>query len=492
MKEFYVLGVDQSTQGTKAVLLNSKGEIVKKSYISHKQIITPEGWVCHNPEEIYKNVILACKNVITDKDICSEQILCMGISNQRETTVMWDKVTGKSLTDANVWQCNRASSICEKVTEVEEKIIYEKTGLKLSPLYPAAKMAWFLENVRNIKLQLAENKVTLGTIDSWLVYKLSKEKNIKTDISNASRTQLFNIHTLKWDEELCQIFGVNKEMLAEVVDSDSIFGYTDLEGVLDNVIPINAVLGDSHAALFAHNCVNKGDMKVTYGTGSSVMLNCGQYSIFSKHGLSTSICWKIKGNIMYCLEGNISYTGAVITWLKDELQLIDSASQSEKLALNANQDDTTYIVPAFTGLGAPYWNSEVKASITGMSRTTGKNEIVRAACDSIAYQISDILESLEQDIDNKILEIYVDGGPTKNNYIMQFQSDIADVLIQIPEIDELSLMGVSFLAGMTVGCWNKDIYNIIKYKKYVPQMKSSLRRTKKEGWKSAINMLILK
>jgi len=493
MNNFYVLSIDQSTQGTKAVILNDSGIIQARHDLPHKQIINENGWVSHDPEEIYENVIKTVKMVVEKAGIDKNRILCVGISNQRETTVVWDKKTGKPLCNAIVWQCNRAKDICERIKKAGyENCIAAKSGLKLSPYYPAGKMTWFMENVPDVDKKADDGDAAFGTIDSWLVYKLTKGKSYKTDYSNASRTQLLNLTTLKWDEQLCDIFGIPVKALPEISDSNSVFGETDFEGYLEKPIPICGVLGDSHGALFGHNCRKEGSIKVTYGTGSSVMLNTGNIPIFSKHGLSTSLAWVIDGKASYVLEGNINHTGAVISWLKDALGLIQSAKETAELSKRANPNDGTYLVPAFTGLGAPYWKSEAKAIIAGMSRSTGKAELVKAANESIAYQINDVILAMRKDTGLEISELCVDGGPTRDDYLMQFQSDISDADIKIPNIEELSATGAAFLAGMSANLYDDTVYNAISYRFYHSKMNSQVRNEKVDGWKAAVNMLLSK
>ena len=492
MDSFYVLGIDQSTQGTKAIIFDRFGAIQARYDLPHKQIIDEHGWVSHNPEEIYDNVIKTAKKVIETAGVDKNRICCLGISNQRETTVVWNRKTRRPLCDAIVWQCNRSKDICERIRMAGRgEHIAGKSGLQLSPYYPAGKMAWFMENIPEMARKAADGEAALGTIDSWLIYKLTKGKSYKTDYSNASRTQLFNLTTLQWDEELCDIFGIPIKALPEICDSNAVFGETDLEGYLEKPIPICGVLGDSHGALFGHNCRKEGTIKVTYGTGSSVMLNTGNVSVFSKHGLSTSLAWVIDGKASYVLEGNINYTGAVISWLKNDLGLIQSAKEASEWAKKANASDKTYLVPAFTGLGAPYWKSEVKAIITGMSRSTGKAELVRAAEECIAYQINDVISAMRRDTGLRIGELCVDGGPTRDDYLMQFQSDISDADIKIPNIEELSATGVAYLAGMSSGLYDHDaVYNAISYQIYHSKMDAKKRSEKIEGWNAAVHMLL--
>ena len=493
MSSFYILGIDQSTQGTKGVLADDQGHIVGRYDLPHRQIVNEKGWVSHDAEEFFQNSLAVCRGVVEKTGIDKRLIRCMGITNQRETTVAWSKATGKPLAHAIVWQCARATGVCEQIEKETHcgEDVYKRTGLTLSPYYPASKMAWLLQNDENVKTAAQTGDLAMGTVDSYLVYRFTKGASFRTDFSNASRTQLFNLDTLVWDEEICRIFGIPMNALPEVTDSDAVFGETDLDGYLETPIPICGVLGDSHGALFGHNCRQPGGIKTTYGTGSSVMLNIGDQFTLSKHGLSTSLAWKVNGKVSYVLEGNINYTGAVISWLKNDLELISSAGETERLARQANQNDGTYIIPAFSGLGAPWWKNDARAMIYGMSRSTRKKEIVKAACESIAYQIRDVVEAMRRDTGLRIGELCVDGGPTRNGYLMQFQSDIADASIKIPDAEELSVLGVIFLAGISAGYWKQDeMYASISYEHYCPKMEEELRKTKVDGWKEAIGKLL--
>lgn len=482
----YVLGIDQSTQGTKAILVDEDGKIIGRADRSHRQIIDENGWVSHDLDEIYKNVILSIKDVVEKTGIDKEDIAVMGISNQRETTALWDR-DGNALNYAIVWQCSRAKQIADKL-EKYGQMIREHTGLLLSPYFSAAKMAWLLQNT---DLTKKEGKICLGTIDSWLLYKLTRGKSFKTDYSNASRTQLFHIYDLKWDEKICELFEIPMEYLPTVCDSNSEFGKTDLEGFLEHEIPIYSVMGDSHAALFGQGCHKEGMIKTTYGTGSSIMMNTGKNGIHSNHGLVTSLAWGMDGKVDYVLEGNINYTGAVISWLQNDINLIKDAGETEKAALAANPDDETILVPAFSGLGAPYWNDNAKALLCGMSRTTKREEIIRAALDSIAFQIDAVLDAMEKDSKIKIEELRVDGGPTKNQYLMQFQSDLTDTVVSISKVEELSALGVVYMAGLAVGIFEKEkIFSEKERKNYYPEISKELRQKKKDRWKEAVELVM--
>lgn len=492
MKKF-IIGIDQSTQGTKALLFNEEGKLLQRTDLPHKQIVNDRGWVSHDPMEIYRSTIQAVKNLVEESKINKNEIIGVGISNQRETSLIWDKETGEPLDNAIVWQCSRATEICERVEKAgKAEFVRQRTGINLSPYFPASKLAWLLENIKEAKEKFESGKVCLGTVDSWLVYKLTKGASYKTDYSNASRTQLFNIIDLKWDQEVCDLFGINPNYLAEVCDSNSNFGETDFDGLLDNPIPINGVLGDSHAALFGQGCLQRGMIKTTYGTGSSIMMNIGDKPVLSSHGVVTSLAWGMSGKINYVLEGNINYAGAVITWLKDDMELITSAKETEKLAQEANPDDKLYLIPAFSGLGAPYWDSQATASITGITRTTGKAEIVRAGLESIAYQITDIIKAMSEDSGIKIEELRVDGGPTRNEYLMQFQSDMLNIAVQVPNEEELSGIGTAYATGLALGVYDYTIFEKMDRSKFSPKMKESLRNKKYQGWETAIKSVLSK
>ncbi len=484
----YILAIDQSTQGTKGLIFDEQGQLAARADLPHKQIINESGYVEHDPQEIWSNTVKVCANVIAKAGISGDEISAIGISNQRETSLMWDNVTGEPVMNAIVWQCARAEEICSRHEQAgEAQVIREKTGMPLSPYFPASKLQWIMENVPSARQLAKEGRLAAGTIDSWLVYRMTGKQMHKTDYSNASRTQLFNIHTLEWDEEICRSFDIPMDALPEVVMSDSVFGMTNLEGVLPKEVPITGVLGDSHGALFGQNCRKPGGIKATYGTGSSVMMNIGPEFIPSENGLVTSLAWGMNGEVSYVFEGNLNYTGAVITWLKDEVKLIDNPGETGPLAEQANPMDTTYFVPAFTGLGAPYWNPKAKGILTGITRTTGRNEIVKAAVDCIAYQITDLVKLMRKESGRAIDVLHVDGGPTANSYLMQFQADQADAKVVIPQLQELSGMGAAYCAGISVGLYDADtIFDGITHSAYTPLMDGAKRDALYEGWQDAI------
>jgi len=491
MSRQYIISIDQSTQGTKALLFDSSGSLIKRTDEAHEQIINEKGWVSHDPAEIYRKVIEVTARLLEESGIDKSKVAGVGISNQRETSLAWNRITGEPVGKAVVWQCARAADICDQLVCAgwAEKI-REKTGMELSPYFPASKIAWILKNVEGAKELADAGKLCHGTIDSWLVYKLTGGKSYKTDYSNASRTQLFNIFDLTWDDEICKVFGIDPANLATVCDSNADFGETDFEGVLPHKVPIHAVMGDSHGALFGQGCLKSGMIKSTYGTGSSIMMNIGDDPVLSTHGVVTSLAWSMDGRVNYVLEGNLNYTGAVITWLKNDLQMIGSPAETEELARQAASDDCLYLVPAFSGLGAPYWDSRATGMFTGMTRTTGRAEMVRASLECIAYQIQDVMEAMSKDAGVEISELRVDGGPTKNDYLMQFQSDIAGIVVQVPDTDELSGMGPAYAAGMALGLWDEGIFGKLDRRKYTPQMEKSLKQKKYDGWKQAVGKVL--
>jgi glycerol kinase len=494
MSDKYILSIDQSTSGTKALLFNQDGQLIARSDLPHDQLISEKGWVEHNPVQIYQNTLEVVKAVVTLAGIDKKDILGMGISNQRETAMVWEKYTGKPVYNAVVWQCARGAEICSRIEkEGFAEMIRNHTGLHLSPYFSAAKISWILENAVELNGKDSNTELCAGTMDSWLVYKLTKGKVFQTDYSNASRTQLFNINTLQWDDEICEIFGIPKAFLARVADSDADYGKTDFEGYLDHEIPIHAVLGDSHGALFGQGCLKEGMIKATYGTGSSIMMNIGKKPVHSRKGVVTSLAWGISGEINYVLEGNINYSGAVIKWLIEDVGLIQSAKESEALAKSANREDGTYLVPAFSGLGAPYWDSTATAVLSGMTRTTGKAEIVKAAVECIAYQITDIVKAMSEEAGVSNGELRVDGGATKNEYLMQFQSDLLGIPVQVSGLEELSGIGAGYLAGIALGFYDKlTVFNSIKRIKYSPSMEEMQKEKLYKGWKDAVKSVLNK
>ncbi len=477
----YVLGIDQSTQGTKLVLFDEEGSITARVDRAHDQIINDKGWVSHDMQQVWNNILDALRELVSDYDLNGEnRIAAVGISNQRETTVAWG-ADGTPLCPAIVWQCGRAADIAAEQEPMSQEI-YDRTGLTLSPFYPAAKMAWLLRDFEAQGKDPAAmcGSLHLGTVDSYLIYRMTKGACFGTDASNASRTQLMHLETLSWDPVILDAFGIQEWMLPEILDSDSNFGTTDFDGILAEKIPVAAALGDSHAALFGHGCHKPGMTKTTYGTGSSIMSNTGS-ELRRIEGLSSCVAYRAFGQTAYCVEGNINYTGAVISWLKNDVHLIDSVSELEPLIREANPEDEAVLVPAFTGLSAPWWAPDARAALMNMSRTTGRAEIAKAATESIAMQITDILERIAPS------ELRVDGGPTKNAWLMQFQADMAGCRIRVPAHEELSAMGAAFLAGISTGVYDADrLFAEQHYTDYTPGMEEEKVQHKRQIWKDAV------
>ncbi len=486
----YVLAVDQSTQGTKGLLFDEAGLLVSRADRPHRQIVNAQGWVEHDPVEILHNTTAVCADVLAKAGVSSSQVVSFAISNQRETSLMWDKATGKPIYNAIVWQCARAAEICQRPEiAAQAELVRGKTGIPLSPYFPAAKLCWLMENVPEAKVLAARGQLACGTVDSWLLWNLTG--NHAADYSNASRTQLFNITSLRWDEDLCKLFSVPADSLPAVHMSDDNFGCTDLAGVLDHKVPVHGVLGDSHGALFGQDCRVPGKVKATYGTGSSVMMHIGDRPRFSESGLVTSLAWGIGGKVEYVFEGNLNYTGAVMAWLKNEVGLISTEAEATDLAFVANPNDKAYFVPAFTGLGAPYWDSKATGLLTGITRTTGRAEIARACLDCIAYQIADLVRLMGQDAGVPIQALRADGGPTASPYLMQFQADIAGVSVQVPDLQELSGMGAAYAAGMATGLYDPAaIYDHIQRKEYRPAMAEDRRSMLYAGWLDAVGQAL--
>lgn len=485
----YVIGIDQSTQGTKVLLFDGSGKILCRVDRKHRQIISHRGWVSHDMQEVYENLLDGVRELLNNTRITAAEIAAVGLSNQRETTVCWG-ANGTPLAPAIVWQCSRADELIRRKfpdSAVSEQIRLI-TGLPLSPFFPAAKMAWILENVP----QAAKDpQLHLGTVDSYLVYRLTEGRTFATDVTNASRTQLMDLDTCRWSETLCSLFGIPQAALPQILHSDALFGTTTFDGLLEAPIPIRGVMGDSHCALFGHGCLEPGKMKTTYGTGSSMMLNIGTQPVRSQHGLATSVAWGWKGAVSYVLEGNINYTGAVMTWLKEDLELISSISEIEPLISKASPADKTVLVPAFTGLGAPYWNDAARASIVGMGRTTRKPELVKAAVESIGHQICDVFDAMALDYGKPITQLRADGGPTRNEYLMQFQSDLIRQEVVVPSAEELSAMGAAFMAGIVAGVYDENaVFSQISYRHFTPEMTEESAADLRCLWKEAVRSVL--
>ena len=486
-----MLGVDQSTQGTKVLLFKSNGQLYRRFSKNHRQLINHQGWVSHDLAEIWQNVLSLVRQAQQLVRANGDEIVGVGITNQRETAAVWSKTDGHPLANAVVWQCARATELCDQLaTQGVAATVQAKSGMPLSPYFTAAKFDWLLQNEPAVAAAQRRGDLCLGTMDSWLIYQLTNGRSFKTEPSNACRTQLLNLETQTWDVTLCEIFGIPVASLPTVVDSNALFGETDFAGELDRPVPIHGVLGDSQAALFGQHCVDFGDVKATYGTGSSIMMNIGPQPVRSRNGLMTSIAWRLNGATNYVLEGNVNYSGAVVKWLQEDLQLIDNAAETGALALAANPQDQTYLVPAFSGLGAPYWNDKAQAVVWGMSRTTRKPEFVKATLNSIAFQINDVIQQMQRDVGCQKTTLKVDGGVTKNQYLMQFQADITAAEILLPNLEELSAFGAVYVAGMALNLYDETTYQQdIQYQAYRPRLELADRQRQLDGWQRAVTIV---
>lgn len=490
----YIIGIDQSTQGTKALLVDEAGRLIRRADRSHEQKVNERGWVSHDPAEIAANVLAVAREVVEAEGVDPADIAGVGISNQRETTVAWNSRTGDPLCDAIVWQCSRAQDVCDAIAGIDgaAEIIRERTGLALSPYYPAAKMAWIMKHVPAAAEAARAGELCLGTVDAWVVWTLTHGAEFRCDYSNASRTQLFDIEKLAWSTRACRLFGIDPAWLPEVTDSDACFGATDLDGFLPAPVPIHGVLGDSHAALFGQGCYGRGQAKATLGTGSSVMMNIGGELKRSTCGLSSSLAWRMGGETTYVLEGNINYAGAVKTWLRDDMHLIEGPGEATDLAYASNPASRVYLVPAFTGLGAPHWESEARAAVFGMTRTTGRAEFVRAADESIAFQIFDVVDAMQRDSGIDLSELRVDGGPTRDPYLMQFLCDMLLVPLVAAGNDEMSGLGAAWAAGIALGLYPADVAHGCKPRaSWDVQMAATDRAERIAGWRRAVRATIV-
>jgi len=489
-KNQFILAIDQSTSATKVMLFDANANLIYRVSISHQQYYPAEGFVEHNPMEIFENTVKGMQEVLLKTGKQASDLAVVSITNQRETCLIWDKNTGNPIANAAVWQCQRGKDFCKNMNEqgLSSKII-KKTGLIIDPYFSASKLRWIINNVDGAKESAQKGDLLLGTIDSWLLWKLTNGNIHATDFSNACRTMLFNINTLKWDEELISLFDLHPSMFPEVKFSDKIFGYTEQSIVLDIPVAIAGLLGDSHAALFGQNCFEPGMAKATYGTGSSIMMNIGNKPLAAPAGLVTSIGYGREGKIDYVFEGNIHCTGDTINWLVNDAKLISNAVESEQLALSVHDNNQVYFVPAFVGLGAPYWDNQARACISGMARNTKKAHIVRAALESIAYQIKDLIDLMVENSSIPFREMRVDGGPTRNNFLMQFQSDIIRQEVVRSNIEEISALGSAFMAGLACGLW-KDLDEIKSLRKvdktFAPTLPSDEIENLYRGWKVAV------
>lgn len=491
MKFSYILSIDQGTTGSRAFIFDSKGQSVASAYKEFTQYYPKSGWVEHDAEEIWASCVTVIKQALAKARISPEQIAGIGITNQRETTVVWDRKTSKPVARAIVWQCRRTADMCrERKYKIFEPLIKRHTGLVLDAYFSGTKIKWLLDHVPGLRQRAVDGKVCFGTIDSWLIWKLTGGQAHVTDTTNASRTLIFNIRDLKWDPELLKIFGIPAAMLPRVLNSGSIFGYTAL-GVagLKRGTPIAAVLGDQQAALYGQGCFTPGSLKNTYGTGCFIMLNTGKKLIYSKKGLLTTVASDDRGRPVYALEGAVFIAGAVIQWLRDELKVIKNSAECERVIAGLPDTNGVYLVPAFVGLGAPYWDSRARGLITGLTRGANVRHMIRAALESIAYQTKDVFDIMSKECGGKISELRVDGGACKNNFLMQFQADMLNCKIVRPQVIESTAQGAAYLAGVTMGVWKgaADLQKVLKKEKvFTPRMTPARRQYLYNGWLKAV------
>jgi glycerol kinase len=490
MTPTYILTMDQGTTSSRAIIFDKKGQIISIAQKEFTQIFPQSGWVEHDPNEIWSTQIGVAAEAITKAGLTIQQIAAIGITNQRETTVIWDRNSGQPIYNAIVWQDRRTADFCDKLKkDGKDDLIQQKTGLIIDAYFSATKAKWILDNVDGAREKATKGELCFGTIDTWLIWKLTNGQIHATDVTNASRTMLCNIHTLQWDGELQDIFDIPGNMLPQIRSSSEVYGYTQNVLTATN-IPIAGIAGDQQAALFGQMCIHPGMVKNTYGTGCFMLMNTGSKAVISQNKLLTTVAWKIGDDTQYALEGSVFIAGAVVQWLRDEMQIIRSSSEIENLATEVNDTDGVYIVPAFAGLGAPYWNQYARGTITGISRGTTKAHIARAALESIAYQTVDVLKAMEADAGISIKELRVDGGATVNDFLMQFQSDVLNCKVVRPEITETTALGAAYLAGLAVGYWESidDIKNQWSIEKtFSPDISDDNRDSLYIGWLKAVN-----
>lgn len=489
MKE-YILACDQGTTSSRAIIFDRDGNIVESAQKEFEQIYPKEGWIEHNPMEIWGTQSGVVGEVLEKAGIRGEQINSIGITNQRETTIIWDKDTGRPVYNAIVWQCRRTSDISDDLKRRGlEPYIKEATGLIIDAYFSGTKIKWILDNVEGARERAERGELLFGTVDTWLIWNMTRGKLHITDYSNASRTMLFNINTLEWDEKILKELDIPKSMLPKVEDSSKIYGYTDKDAFFGTEILIAGIAGDQQAALFGQACFEEGIAKTTYGTGSFMLMNTGDKKVDSKNGLITTIAWGLDGEITYALEGSIFVAGASIQWLRDEMKLIRTADESEYMARKVENTGGVYVVPAFTGLGAPYWDMYARGTIVGITRGTKAEHIVRATLEAIAYQTKDVLKAMEEDSKLDICELKVDGGAVANDFLMQFQADILNAEVKRPILTEATALGAAYLAGLATGYW-KNKEELVKKEKidrvFIPDMTQEKRAKLYRGWTRAV------
>ncbi|NEW08086.1 glycerol kinase GlpK [Paenibacillus sp. SYP-B3998] len=489
MEKTYVLSLDQGTTSSRAVLFDKSGAIMGVAQKEFTQIYPKPGWVEHNAEEIWETQLQVLKEVLIQNHVHPQQIAAIGITNQRETAVLWDKSTGKPVYNAIVWQSRQTMDICNELKEQGfDPIVREKTGLLIDAYFSGTKVKWILDHVQGAREKAENGQLLFGTIDTWLIWKLTDGNVHVTDYSNASRTMMYNIHELKWDQELLDMLTVPAAMLPDVRPSSEVYGKTS-KSLFEVQIPIAGIAGDQQAALFGQACFEEGMAKNTYGTGCFMLMNTGSKAVASQNGLLTTIAWGVDGKVEYALEGSIFVAGATIQWLRDGLKLIDSAADSEKHAAAVTSTDGVYLVPAFVGLGAPYWDMEARGAVFGLTRGTTQDHLIRAAVESLAYQTKDVLEAMEADSGIELQKLAVDGGAVANNFLMQFQANLLNACVDRPRVLETTALGAAYLAGLAVGYWagkHDIIQNKVIERTFEPAMEPAEREDLYEGWKEAV------
>lgn len=489
MSEKYVMALDQGTTSCRCILYNHEGRPAGMAQEEFTQIFPKSGWVEHDPMEIWNRQLSVCRKAMEGINAKAENIDSIGITNQRETTVVWDRQTGKPVYNAIVWQCRRTAEFCRDLVNTGlESAVREKTGLVIDPYFSGTKIRWILDNVPQARHLAGEGRLLFGTIETWLIWNLTVGRVHVTDYSNASRTMMFNIHELRWDQELLEMLGVPESILPEPVPSSRIYGYTSPE-LFGGEIPISGAAGDQQAALFGQTCFDNGEAKNTFGTGGFVLVNTGSRPVKSEKGLLTTIAWGIEDKVCYALEGSVFVSGAVIQWLRDELGIIGTSGETEEIARSVPDTAGAYVVPAFTGLGAPYWDPYARGTITGLSRGVNRNHIVRAALEAMAYQTWDLLEAMAEDLGSPIRRLKVDGGAAENSFLLEFLADILGQKVYRPECIETTSLGAAYLAGMATGYWKsmddiRDNWQIDRI--FEPSMEEEKRRTLLEGWHKAV------
>ena len=485
----YIIALDQGTTSSRSIIFDSKGNIVSLAQYPFTQIYPKPGWVEHDPMVILESQMLAMSEAFEKSGLSPTDIAGIGITNQRETTIVWDKHTGRPVYNAIVWQCRRTSEYCDQLKEkgLTEKF-RQKTGLMIDAYFSGTKVKWILDNIPGAREKAEAGDLLFGTVETWLIWKLTKGRVHVTDYSNAARTMLFNINTLEWDDEILEELGIPKSMLPQARPSSEVYGMAD-ESYFGKEIPIGGAAGDQQAALFGQTCFTAGEAKNTYGTGAFLLMNTGTKPVFSDNGLITTIAWGLDGEVNYALEGSIFVAGAAIQWLRDEMRLVDSSPDSEYMASKVKDTNGCYVVPAFTGLGAPHWDQYARGTIVGITRGVNKYHVIRATLESLAYQTYDVLKAMEADSGIKLSALKVDGGASANNFLMQFQSDILNTEVRRPRCVETTAMGAAYLAGLAVGYW-KDKNDVINNwnidRKFHPEMKEDEREEKLAGWEKAV------